>query len=464
MIRTIFSLAVVTALFSCSSKQESGKQELFELQNPIIPGYFADPSLVQYDGKFYLYATADPWGGDFLSCWESSDFQNWTFHKLNWPTKEACTSPLSNENMVWAPSVIEKNGKYYMYISVGSEVWCGVADHPLGPWKNMLDDKPMIAYDTTKYYHVIDAEAFIDTDGKAYLYWGSGWDWTNGHCFAAELNDDMNSFKSAPVEVTPSHYFEGPFMIKRNNKYYLTYSEGKTIDDTYEVRYAIGNTPLGPFTEADNSLILKTNDSLRVYGPGHHAIFSFEGKDYIFYHRHRLPFETGSAYRQMCINELVVDTMNQKINNIIPVRATSFPNLSKTEKSPVLPKSIKASSESAESFNISQISDNSYATRWQAANADSDVWIMSEFEPNTFVGNINIRFEYPWKTYYPKISVSSDAEHWETIADFMEKGVSGSPVLIPINQKTSFIKIDFKRKDNTEVSIWELQFTTSDKI
>jgi len=25
--------------------------------NSIIAGYFADPSLVQYDGKFYVYAT-----------------------------------------------------------------------------------------------------------------------------------------------------------------------------------------------------------------------------------------------------------------------------------------------------------------------------------------------------------------------------------------------------------------------
>ena len=36
----------------------------------------------------------------------------------------------------------------------------------------------MISFDTTRYYHVIDAEAFIDDDGKAYLYWGSGWGWT----------------------------------------------------------------------------------------------------------------------------------------------------------------------------------------------------------------------------------------------------------------------------------------------
>jgi beta-xylosidase len=54
--------------------------------NPIIPGYYADPSLVQYDGKFYVYATLDPWGGDTLGCWESGDFQHWTYRvKENLP-------------------------------------------------------------------------------------------------------------------------------------------------------------------------------------------------------------------------------------------------------------------------------------------------------------------------------------------------------------------------------------------
>lgn len=78
-----------------------------------------------YEGKFYLYATVDPWGADFLPCWVSEDFRNWTFHRLNWPTKAACTSALSHKNMVWAPSVIQKGDMFYMYVSVGSEVWCG---------------------------------------------------------------------------------------------------------------------------------------------------------------------------------------------------------------------------------------------------------------------------------------------------------------------------------------------------
>ena len=54
-------LSGLICLSSCSSKVTKEETTMVELQNPIIPGYFADPSLVQYDGKFYMYATADPW-------------------------------------------------------------------------------------------------------------------------------------------------------------------------------------------------------------------------------------------------------------------------------------------------------------------------------------------------------------------------------------------------------------------
>ncbi|HEX8234969.1 MAG TPA: hypothetical protein VF600_03350 [Abditibacteriaceae bacterium] len=37
--------------------------------NPILPGYYADPSIVQHDGKNYIYVTLDPWGSDTLGCW-----------------------------------------------------------------------------------------------------------------------------------------------------------------------------------------------------------------------------------------------------------------------------------------------------------------------------------------------------------------------------------------------------------
>lgn len=452
-------IASLVCLGGCSSKITKEEKQMVELQNPIIPGYFADPSLVQYDGKFYMYVTADPWGTDFLSCWVSDDFQNWTFHTLNWPTKTACTTLLSETNKVWAPSVIQKGDTFYMYVSVGSEVWCGKAKHPLGPWENMLGDKPMISGDPTKYYHVIDAETFVDDDGKTYLYWGSGWNWTNGHCFAAELNDDMSSFRTEPVEVTPTHYFEAPLMVKHNGKYYLTYSEGKTIDETYEVRYAIGDHPFGPFTEAANSPILKVNDSLQVYGPGHHALFSYDGEDYILYHRHRLPFVKGTAYRQTCISKLTFDEAKSEIKNIIPYHTQLFPDLNKEKESYIQPITVIGSSSFADYFVAEKVMDRSYGTRWEPADEDKIPTLIVSFDDIIAVNAMEVRFEYPWEKYFMKVEISSDRNDWKVITDYTIDGVSGSPVNVPMGERCKFVRLSFTTSGGgVKPSIWELVF------
>lgn len=428
------------------------------LQNPIIPGYFADPSIVQHEGKFFMYATVDPWGADYLACWSSEDFRNWSFHKLNWPTKQACTSPTSLANRVWAPSVVKKDDQFFMYISVGSEVWCGKASHPLGPWENMLGDKPMIPHDTTRYYHVIDAEAFLDDDGKTYLYWGSGWGWVNGHCFAAELNEDMCSFKAKPVEVTPEHYFEAPFMVKHNGKYYLTYSEGKTVDETYEVRYAVGDNPFGPFTEAKNSPILKMDKELDVYGPGHHTVFPFRDKQYVLYHRHRLPFKKGDALRQICINEMTFSEDKDEINVIVPLHTQQFPVLDVKTRTTLAPASLTASSQSSEFTSAEKAMDGNFATLWKPSDDDKNAWLSAMFSSGTDVGEMEIRFEFPGNRYYPKVEVSTGGGEWKSVADHTETGISGSPVSIMIGQKVDKVRISFTQKDNTSPSVWDLIF------
>ena len=450
-------------LFSCTVKNGKPKRDLqtatnIELQNPIIPGYFADPSIVQYDEKFYLYATADPWGEDFLSCWVSEDFKNWTFNKLNWPTKDACTSPNSNNHMVWAPSVVEKDGMFYMYISVGSEVWCGKAKHPLGPWSNMLDNQPMIPFDTTGDYQVIDAEAFTDADGKAYLYWGSGWDWKNGHCFVAELNENMSSFKTKMKEITPSRFFEGPFMVKHNSKYYLTYSEGITMDETYEVRYAVGDNAMGPFTEASNSPILTMNEELKVYGPGHHTIMNFDGKNYIVYHKHRLPFVTGTAYRQICINELQFDNEKDEIKTIIPHNTQQFPNLENHQKKYIQPLAVSASS-FKDSYTLSEnVLNIDYVTLWEAADNENFPELIFEFKRHTNIDIMEIRFEYPWKEYKFDLEVSKDGKEWISVADFRENAATGSPVVVAIEQSLQFAKLSFRKESEVKVAIWSVVF------
>jgi beta-xylosidase len=288
-----------------------------KITNPLFNGFYAaDPTIVKYEGSYFIYATIDPWGGNELAVFVTKDFVTWEQKHINWPTKQQCTSQTSNTNMVWAPSVVQaKNGKFYMYVSVGSEVWAGVSDHPLGPWKNIKgDNSPLIKSDYFPGFHMIDAECFIDTDNQVYLYWGSGLDWVNGHCFVVKLKPDMVTFDTEPKDVTPPNYFEAPLMFKNNGVYYLMYSEGKCSNATYKVRYSTGKTPFGPWTEGVTSPILSTSKDSTVLGPGHHTIFSVNEQNYILYHRID-PKKNDTLVRQICIDSLNFD----KAENIKPI-------------------------------------------------------------------------------------------------------------------------------------------------
>ena len=314
-------LALIFSYTAFIGAAQTGKNFI---SNPILPGYFADPTIIKEGDTYFIYTTIDPWGGDELAVFETNNFKKFTRQHINWPTKKACTSKTSSDSKVWAPSVRKgADGKFYMYVSVGSEVWAGVSNKPLGPWKNCkADNSPLVTKNDFPNVHNIDADVFIDTDGAAYLYWGSDFNWVNGHCMAVKLKKDMVTFDGVPKEVTPPNYFEAPHMIKRNGKYYLMFSEGKAIDPTYQIGYATGNSPFGPFTAGVNDPILSTSLDSTTNGPGHHTVFTVKGQDYILYHR-IYPQKEAYVLRQLCIDSLNFDA-NQNILKVTPGGVKKF--------------------------------------------------------------------------------------------------------------------------------------------
>ncbi|SEB64183.1 family 43 glycosylhydrolase [Terriglobus roseus] len=445
-------LCFALLLFACqiSAQQWNSPHD----GNPFIPGYYADASVVQTAEETYVFATEDPWGGDHLGCWRSTDFAMWKSCTLNWPTKQAAVSATANGNKVWAPSVIRaKNGRYYMYVSIGSEVWVGTADRPLGPWRNALGSRPLIPATFHRAYNMIDAEVFQDTDGTAYLYWGSGLHWVNGHCFAVRLKPDMITFDGEPQDVTPPSYFEGPFMYKHAGLYYLMYSQGKATDSTYNVRYSIGDTPFGPFREGRNSPLLSTDEAQQILGPGHHAIFDRAGKTYILYHRHSLPFDAKIVRRQLCIDELQFDA-DGEIRRITPTHTgpTLLRVARKTKEA--LGADVTASSSLDELHHASASVDDNYATRWLPATDDHAPWLQLNLRRTTQPHRLEIRFEYPEKTYAFRLQSSLDGKIWADITTGVTHQ-SGSPVVMDHLPKSRYLRMSFPEPSSEPVSIFE---------
>lgn len=278
--------------------------------NPVFNGWYADPELHLFEGKYYIYPTYSALYEDqtFFEVWSSPNLVDWTnegrildFANVPWSTNRAA----------WAPTICETNGKYYFYFSAGDGAGLGVAvsDSPTGPFVDAIN-APLIK----EYHHgaqPIDAHVFIDDGGKAYLYYG-GW----SHAVVVELGEDMISTVGEFKEITPEHYVEGPFMVKRNGEYYFMWSEGSWGDASYSVAYARSDSPLGPFVRRGKVL---QSDPAVGNSAGHHSVLQIPGTDewYMAYHRRPID-ETARDHRVTCIERMYFDDAG----DIVPVVLT----------------------------------------------------------------------------------------------------------------------------------------------
>jgi len=244
--------------------------------NPIMRG--ADPDILLVDDTVYMYPTGGPRGQFFV--YSSNNLADWQRHgpildfaKIDW---------IEDGKSAWAPGIIKKNERYYLYYSVGPKPsHIGVADSnsPTGPFTD--SGQPLLSDNDDPSFEAIDAMAFTDPNsGKSYLYAGGS---AGAKLRLFELTDDMTYFAREIPVTTPPHFTEGVFMHCRNGIYYLSYSHGQWHHDTYSVHYATSNSPLGPWDY--RGAILVSDDTYK--GPGHHSILYHSAMNewYIVYHR-----------------------------------------------------------------------------------------------------------------------------------------------------------------------------------
>ncbi len=310
-------------------------------------GWYADPEIHIFGGQYWIYPTAsspEPESGagksfnalqtklrsgpvlspvyllhTYLDAASSPDLVHWTVHSHVLDVKDVPWAAYA----VWAPSAMERNGKYYLFFgandlqkdqTTAGGIGVAVSDAPGGPFVDALG-KPLIG----RFYNgaqPIDPFVFRDDDGKIYLYYGG-----QGHCNVAALSSDLKTVVPLPdgemyKEITPAQYVEGPFLIKRKGVYYFMWSEGSWGDASYGVAYAKGSSPTGPFQRAGK--ILGTDPAI-ANGPGHHSVLQMPGTDdwYIVYHRHPLG-DSDPNHRYLAIDRMLFD----KNGDIEPVKMT----------------------------------------------------------------------------------------------------------------------------------------------
>lgn len=300
-------LIIVAFILSCKTAKTdtattATNKTPIQDNNPIIKDkYTGDPAALVHKDKVYLYAGHDEAPNDFnfyrMNEWlvySSSDMVNWQEH----PVPLKVTDFAWAKSDAWAAQVIERNGKFYWYVSVthgtihGKAIGVAVSDSPTGPFKDALG-KAIITNDMTTQTKIswddIDPTVMIDDNGQAYLFWG------NTVCHYIKLKENMIETEGEIQTIDLPKFTEAPWIHKHKDWYYLSYA----YDFPEKIAYAMSKSITGPW---EYKGIL--NEIAGNSNTNHQSIIEFKGVPYFIYHNGSIPTHGGSFRRSVCVDKL----------------------------------------------------------------------------------------------------------------------------------------------------------------
>ena len=287
----------------------------------------ADPDTNFFEGKFWMVITAQnnigPKNPVFYA-FSSPDLKNWT--KSAEPIFQFKNAPWiaangRDTNRAWAPCIAEKEGKYYLYYSVGPQndqgparIGVAVGNAPGGTFV----DSGQALITGGNGFEAIDPEVFRDPkSGKYYLYAGGS---AGAKLRIWEVAPNMVSLtREIPVE-TPPQFTEGAFVHFDNGRYYLSYSHGFYGGASYSVHYATSDSPVGPWRY--RGPILRGDETRK--GPGHHSFVQDPRTKqwYIVYHRWQSP-NNGNPFKAPGGRSVAVAPLRYDAKgDILPIQMT----------------------------------------------------------------------------------------------------------------------------------------------
>jgi xylan 1,4-beta-xylosidase len=226
-------LILVLLVIACLA----GAEQRTQITNPILAGFYPDPSICRVGSDFYLVNSSFSYFPG-IPIFHSKDLVNWRLigHVMDRPAQLNLDS-LGVSRGIFAPSIRFHNGIFYVTCTLvdrgGNFVITSRA--PEGPWSEPV---------WLPQVNGIDPSLFFDDDGKAYLLYNSvapddrprydghrtirmvGFDCDRLGLTGSEqiLVDGGSDIRKHPV------WIEGPHIFKVGTYYYLIAAEGGTGD------------------------------------------------------------------------------------------------------------------------------------------------------------------------------------------------------------------------------------------
>jgi alpha-N-arabinofuranosidase len=217
-------------------------------ENPIIPGYYPDPSICRVGDDYYtVHSTFEYFPG--VPVFHSKDLVHWRQigHVLT-RKSQLNLDRMRSSGGIFAPTIRYHNGTFYMVTTSvgGGGNFYVTATNAAGPWSEpvRLDRDG------------IDPSLLFDDDGKVYYTRQVGGE--RGYSGQQILNLQTGKLEGDLKELwrgTGGVWPEGPHLYKIKGKYYLMISEGGTSYD-HMLTVARSDSPWGPFEANPNNPIL----------------------------------------------------------------------------------------------------------------------------------------------------------------------------------------------------------------
>lgn len=234
----------------------------YEYQNPVIPGFYPDPSICRVGEDYFLVTSSFEYFPG-VPLFHSRDLVNWRQigHCLTRESQlplERCPSSYG----IYAPTLRFHQGRYYMTTTnVGNGghfyVW---TDDPFGEWSDPIwVDQPGI-----------DPDLFFDEDGSVYFTTAAGEPATGIYQSRIDILTGKRQTDYRIVwKGTGGAYPEAPHLYRINDRYYLLVAEGGT-EYGHMVTLAAGDRPDGPFESCpDNPVLSHRSTPHPIQATGH---------------------------------------------------------------------------------------------------------------------------------------------------------------------------------------------------
>lgn len=247
--------------------------EIITYTNPVIPGFYSDPSICKAGGDYYLVSsTFEYFPG--VPVFHSNDLIHWQQIGHCIHREEQLPQGLN----IFASTIRYHKGIFYMITTntgKGGNFFV-TATNPAGPWSDPIWlDIPGI-----------DPDLFFDDDGKTYVISSSFTVYEIDIHTGAVLHEGRKVWFG-----TGGRYAEGPHIYKKDGFYYLLAAEGGT-EEAHSVTIARSNQILGPYIQNPANPILAhanaAGQDIPIQGVGHaDLILSHEGTWWMVFHGYR---------------------------------------------------------------------------------------------------------------------------------------------------------------------------------